>query len=488
MKTLRIYDLSTDEKRRSHPPREAPYWHPLKVNRGIGMRRPELDKAYWVARYRLPNGDYKRFPLGPVAGFSNAGTGGLCYEQALEKALAALSDPAIVSIAAEARDLERRFDLLYCPWGNVYTVGHALADYAEWVRIACAWSHYLGVRTRCNYYLLPHLGQLPAAEMTRERLREFIEAFFEVPAANGSVPPKTRVSLADLDEVTLSKRKRTLNMLIGLLRSALRMAWEDGKIDDERAWRGLRFVPYVKRRRLLYLTRPEVRALIDACDPSLANLVRGALYTGCRASELLKIQVKDVAKDGFGIYVCPVKTYRPRFVFLSEDGMGFFLDLIEGKREEEFVFDTTTGRSYSAQFAGRFKRAVARANLADDFTFHGLRHTYASRLVEAGVAMGVVAEQLGHNGPETVMMTYSHFAPQLRESAVRSYFEPIETRAAEGKQSAGRSVAARFAERHGKEPRDYDRFWTDPNARRINFIRGDVEVARYFARKRGNME
>ena len=175
------------------------------------------------------------------------------------------------------------------------------------------------------------LGTLSIHELTQERYRQFVIDFFERPAARGSVPPDHSVRFEDLDGSTIAKRKRTLNMLIGVLRAALKLAWEDGKFDDPRVWKRLRFVPYEKRRRLQYLTQPEALRLIQACDPDMRDLVLAALYSGLRLKELSRLRVRDVARDGFGLHAATAKTQRSRFVFLSNEGMAHFLRLIDGK-------------------------------------------------------------------------------------------------------------------------------------------------------------
>jgi hypothetical protein len=54
-----------------------------------------------------------------------------------------------------------------------------------------------------------------------------------------------------------------------------------------------------------------------------------------------------------------------------------------------------------------------------DFTWYCLRHTFASRLVMAGVDIRTVAELMGH---KTIQMTmrYAHLAPEHNLAAVES--------------------------------------------------------------------
>jgi integrase len=65
-----------------------------------------------------------------------------------------------------------------------------------------------------------------------------------------------------------------------------------------------------------------------------------------------------------------------------------------------------------------FNQAVERAGLVD-FTWYCLRHTFASRLVMAGVDIRTVAELMGH---KTIQMTmrYAHLAPEHNLAAVES--------------------------------------------------------------------
>lgn len=58
-------------------------------------------------------------------------------------------------------------------------------------------------------------------------------------------------------------------------------------------------------------------------------------------------------------------------------------------------------------------------------TFHQLRHTYASLLIEAGESVTVVAARLGHKNATETLQTYSHLWPssdaQTREVLSRAF-------------------------------------------------------------------
>ena len=54
--------------------------------------------------------------------------------------------------------------------------------------------------------------------------------------------------------------------------------------------------------------------------------------------------------------------------------------------------------------------------------FHGLRHTYASRLAMRGVPLAVIAIQLGHADTRMVEKHYGHLAPSYVADTVRAAF------------------------------------------------------------------
>lgn len=418
------FDLSDVERRQSLRPRFAPYWQVTEYGRAIGYQRYPSGRSYWVARMRLRDESYRQRRVAVTEDDPDIG-GGLSFDAACAAGKKWFAATPFRRHASDPRPLGSNEHLVACSIGDSYTVGHALCELVEWKRLVAARSHFLTVVTLINHHILPRLFSLPAADMNSERLRLFVKDVLETPPKRGNQALKARRPIKQMTEDQLRRRKKTVNTLIGLLRMALVMAWENGRIDSDRPWRCLRRLHNVDRPRVLHLSRPECFRLLDHCELDLRNLVLGALYTGCRVTELLRMQATHVGRDGAGVYVTPVKSYRPRVVLLPDEGLSFFRDLATGRKPEDLMFLRDGGRGWFTNYRHGFKRAVRAAELPEAFCFHGLRHTYASQLIQDGTPLIVVAEQLGHRNIDTVSRTYGHLAPDIRLAEVRKRFASL---------------------------------------------------------------
>ena len=65
---------------------------------------------------------------------------------------------------------------------------------------------------------------------------------------------------------------------------------------------------------------------------------------------------------------------------------------------------------------GEFKRLIAMAGVKT-IKFHGLRHTCATLLLQAGVPVHVVQERLGHKRIEVTLGIYAHVLPSMQQDA-----------------------------------------------------------------------
>jgi len=166
--------------------------------------------------------------------------------------------------------------------------------------------------------------------------------------------------------------------------------------------------------RLRYLTNDEVQRLLKELAPHIRPVVVCALYTGMRRGEILNLTWDDVdLKQGI-IFVRQSKSGERREVPISSALAGVFKAL---PRTSDYLFSVGNGHRMRSVREG-FISATKRAGILN-FTFHDLRHTFASHLVMSGVDLLAVKELLGH---KSINMTlrYAHLSPDHKRRAVES--------------------------------------------------------------------
>ena len=78
-------------------------------------------------------------------------------------------------------------------------------------------------------------------------------------------------------------------------------------------------------------------------------------------------------------------------------------------------------------FRCKYREILKEAGLKA-YTVHTLRHTFATRALEAGIPIKVVSEILGHASVQITMDTYSHVLPDLQSEAmnrIADYYEEM---------------------------------------------------------------
>lgn len=408
-------DIADAEIRRALPPKKAPYFILLSYCRHIGFEKQSEASGFWVARTRKRDGGYKQRRLGEAAEMG--------FERAKSHAENWFAKPEIARIAAEPYQLGSKRCLSVSPFGDVPTVGSALQAYLEWKALAATKSHFETVVSLANYHIVPRLALIALEDFNGKHFADFCLYIMETPPKRGRLAPATRNRLADLTQEAMRKRKKTLNAIISILRGAFLLAWERGDLESDRPLRCLRRLPNVDRPRVVFLNREECQRLLRACPDDLRALVQAALYTGCRANELRKMRVGDFDPSASSVFVASLKGVRQRFVYLPIEGQKYFQRAAGNRSPSEFLFRRAKGRGWGAEYKSHFRKARQLAELPDEVTFHGLRHTYASQLIQGGASLLTVAEQLGHRNVQTVSTTYGHLCAHQRQEEVRRSFE-----------------------------------------------------------------
>lgn len=144
-----------------------------------------------------------------------------------------------------------------------------------------------------------------------------------------------------------------------------------------------------------------------------------ALHTGMRRGEQFSLTWDRVDLAQGLLYLDRTKNGSSRYVHLNSRAKDALQQVWEDRKSRGFtnphVFLTLQGKPVT-DAREWFDAAAERAGV-EDVTWHTLRHTFASRLVMAGVDLKTVQELMGH---KTIQMTarYAHLAPEHKISAL----------------------------------------------------------------------
>lgn len=210
----------------------------------------------------------------------------------------------------------------------------------------------------------------------------------------------------------------TLNRYRSLLSLTYRLAIENGKIESNP-------LKSVKRRkenneRVRYLLEDEeerLRAVLREHYPHRLPEFDLALNTGMRQSEQYKwIARHTIDFDRRILTVSKSKHGFKRHIPLNDIALEALKQVLRHGQGDDPLFLNRYGETLSNPREW-FERALKLAKIKD-FRWHDMRHTFASRLVMAGVPLRTVQELMGH---KTIQMTcrYAHLAPQHTLEAVQ---------------------------------------------------------------------
>jgi len=267
-------------------------------------------------------------------------------------------------------------------------------------------------------------GQLCNAVHYAQDARRWKAALGEEPL-QGIVPD-------DIAEYAAERRKHiapaTLNRELAFLRRVFNAAIASRLVDSNPVLSRRKGGAFTKEnnQRIRQLALEEEAVLArEIPDPVDWAKVVVALHTGLRRGEQFRLRWSEHVDFKTGIVtVADSKSGEPRHVPMN-DTVRAVLRALPSRLKSAWVFPSETGETpLDAQnFVNRvFLPALRRAKIGN-FHWHDLRHTFASRLVMAGVDLRTVQELLGH---KTLAMTlrYAHLSPAHQLDAVQRLNRP----------------------------------------------------------------
>ena len=165
-----------------------------------------------------------------------------------------------------------------------------------------------------------------------------------------------------------------------------------------------------------WLTPEEEMRLLDAALPWFREVTVFALHTGMRMGEITALTWAGVDLLRRTVSVFRSKNGERRTIPINETVLSL-LKHKHSKRDKntDLVFTSQRGTALDKANLRRALGSALRTSKIHDFHFHDLRHTCATRMVQAGVDLYKVQRILGHKSPIMTQRYAHHYPESLRD-------------------------------------------------------------------------
>lgn len=207
-----------------------------------------------------------------------------------------------------------------------------------------------------------------------------------------------------------------------------------------------------EEKKLQYYTKEELALFFD-CLHDYGNFKQLAFFrllafTGCRKSEVLSLQWKDLdfidksvtigktlATDEHNqiIIQTPKTKAGNRSISLDEETLKIlskwrivqrtdYLQMgFNTSSDDQYIFTNKRNEWYYPQVVNDWLKYIIKKYKLPVITPHHFRHSHASLLLQAGVPVKEVSERLGHKDVKITLEIYSHVMPEEREKTASKF-------------------------------------------------------------------
>ncbi len=134
-----------------------------------------------------------------------------------------------------------------------------------------------------------------------------------------------------------------------------------------------------------------------------------AYSAGLRVSEVISLKISDINSDRMQITINDAKGKKDRVATLSKIILALLREYYKGYKPVNWLFEGQYSNEHYSSRAAQliFKAAYKNLGLPAQCSFHSLRHSYATHLLENGTDITYIQKLLGHNDIKTTLR-YTH--------------------------------------------------------------------------------
>lgn len=164
------------------------------------------------------------------------------------------------------------------------------------------------------------------------------------------------------------------------------------------------------------LSRTEIGKIIRATEnPKYRLMISLGYACGLRISEVVGLKVGDLDIDELVVHIKEAKGKKDRISVLPKKLQNDLRNFVAGKSTDELVFTSNRGGELSTTSLQKmFRKSLEKSRINKNATFHSLRHSFATHLLENGTDVRYVQELLGHSNIRTTQIYTQVTNPKVK--------------------------------------------------------------------------
>jgi integrase/recombinase XerD len=255
-------------------------------------------------------------------------------------------------------------------------------------------------------------------------IRGYIEALIRISKYHNQSPADLTVDQIKNYLFYLIDIKHASRATINHVLSALKLLWE-GVLG--RTWGDLQIKrPRTSKELPIVFSKEEVGKLLSMpLNLKHRTCLCLGYSAGLRISELSHLKPEDIDRSRMQIRVYHGKGPKTRYVPLAKNILSLLDEYQRFYHTQKYLFEgQKAGEPFSIRTIGViFRKALKQSGIKKKATFHTLRHSYATHLLEAGVNLKVIQNLLGHSSLKTTSI-YFH-VQDVSKLQIKSPFDTL---------------------------------------------------------------
>lgn len=149
----------------------------------------------------------------------------------------------------------------------------------------------------------------------------------------------------------------------------------------------------------------DIKRLFEVTENLKHNTMLKLCYgMGLRVSEIINLKIKDIDSKNMQVFIERAKGKKDRYANLPESILTQLRAYFVEYKPKIYLFEGQYGGQYSPRSAQKvFENALEKAKINKKTGIHGLRHSFATHLMDEGTDVKFIQELLGHNDIKTTM-------------------------------------------------------------------------------------